>query len=212
MSEDLMIRQVLLVALIVITFAHAASSAPIQLIVGLPSSYTPGQPTTFDVRLPAINDLGSFNIDLVLASDNGTAGIDFYFDVAATFPASTNYVFPSSANFVDATNVDSAIRHRLTLTDFDFTGANVAPGTNDRVANVVFQTAPNFAGRLSFLVDAAALILDTPNFEPTPVPDFNAIQAGVAEALPIVLQPVPEPSTISLLVLAVGGICLRLRP
>ena len=107
--------------------------------------------------------------------------------------------------------LDSSTSQRLTLTDFDFAGVNVTPGTNDRVATVVIRTLATFNRPLSVFVNAPLLILDTPNIEPTPVPDFNAIKAGVAEAMPIVLQPVPEPSIISLLVLAVGGICLRLR-
>jgi len=200
-----MIRHLLLGALLLGTLALPAKSAPIQLIDGLPSSYTPGQPVTFDVHLPPISNLGSYNVDVVLESDTGIAGTDFYFDVAATTPAATNYVFPSSANFFDAANVDPVMRHRISLTDFDFTGVNVAPGTNDRVANVVFQTAPTFTGNLSLFVDADGLILDTPDIVPTPVPGFASLQADIAASGPIELPAVPEPASVLMAGISVLG-------
>jgi hypothetical protein len=207
-----MIRHLLLAALLLATIVLPAMSAPIQLIDGLPSSYVPGQPITFDVRLPLITNLGSYNIDVVLESDTGIAGTNFVFDVAATVPAATSYVFPSSAYFVDAANVDSSMRHRITLTDFDFAGVDVLPGTNDHVANVVIQTSPNFTGRLNLFVDAESLILDMPDVDPTPVLGFDAIQAGVAEAATIVVEAVPEPPTTWLLVVGFAGFGVRLRP
>jgi hypothetical protein len=167
---------------------------PFQPIVELPNSYVPGQPVTFDVRLPAITNLGAYNIDLVLESNAGDAGIDFYFDVAATAPASTGYIFPSTANFFDATTVDSSMRHRITLTDFAAFGVDVAR-TNDRVATVVFSTTPEFNGALRVFVDTSLLILDTPNVVPTPVLGFDAIRNAISSAASIELLPVPEPSS-----------------
>jgi hypothetical protein len=151
-----------------------------------------------------ITNLGSYNIDLVVQSNIGTAGVDFFFDAAATMPASTNYVFPSATNFFDTATVDSAIRHRITLTDFDFSGVNVVAGVNDRVATVVFQTVATFDGSLSVFVDTPLLILDTPDAEPTPVSGFSAIQADIDAAGPLDLTPVPEPTT-ALLLLVLGG-------
>jgi hypothetical protein len=180
---------------------HTIFGAPFQPIVGLPSSYIPGQAVSFEVRLPDITDLGSYNIDVVIESTIGTAGVDFFFDAGATMPASSNYIFPSAANFFDSVTVDSAPNHRITLTDFDFTGVDVVTGVNDRVATVVFQTGPTFGGSLSVFVDAPLLILDTPAIEPTPVSGFSAIQADIAAAGPAVLMPVPEPTTALLLVL-----------
>jgi hypothetical protein len=149
----------------------------------------------FDVRLPAISNLGSYNIDLVLESTVGTAGVDFFFDVAATVPASMNYVFPSSANFFDAVNVDSQSRHRITLTDFDLVGIDVVPAANDRVAAVVIQTAATFSGQLALFADTDGLILDTPDITPTPVPGFDSLRSDIAEGGTSQLPAVPEPTT-----------------
>ena len=184
-------------------------SAPIQLITGAPSTYQPGQPVEFDVRLPAVSNLGSYNVDLVLESAMGTAGVDFFFDVSATIPASANYVLSSSANFFDAANVDSPTRHRFTLTDFDFAGVDVVAGINDQVAHVVINTTPTFAGQLSIFVDADGLILDTPDINPTPVSGFDALKSDIAASGPIGIDPVPEPSATVLLVWALAAGCIR---
>jgi hypothetical protein len=149
----------------------------------------------FDVRLPAISNLGAYNIDLVLESSAGNAGTDFFFDVAATAPALTNYVFPSTANFLDATTVDSSMRHRITLTDFAFAGVNVG-GMNDHVATVLFRTTPLFKGPLRVFVDTPLLILDTPSAVPSPVPGFDVIRNDIAAAGAFELALVPEPSSL----------------
>ncbi len=183
--------------------------ASTQLIEGLPSSYIPGQPVTFNVRLPAITNLGSYNIDVVLESTTGTAGSDFFFDVATAAPSVTNYVFPSTDNFFDAVNVDSPSQHRITLTDFDLVGVNVVTGVNDRVATVVFQTASTFDGPVSVFIAAPLLILDTPNITPTPIQDFETLRNDIAAAGAIELRSVPEPSSLLMsasLLLAVFGV------
>lgn len=187
-----------------------ASSSSAASIDGLPSNYVPGTPLSFLVRLPAISNLGAYNVDVVVESSQGTAGVDFYFDAVATLPAATNYVFSTSANFFDAANADSSARHRITLTDFDFIGADVTPGVNDRVASVVLQTAATFGGSLSLFVDADGLLLDTPATTPTPVDGFDAIQAAVAANGAVVLEPVPEPSSVVLL-LSAAIVCRRRR-
>lgn len=210
-----MLRCFFSAALCVSMSAYSTFAAPIQLISGLPSSYQPGQPVSFDVVLPAISNLGSYNIDLVLESTTGTAGTDFYFDVAATTPAAASYVFPSSANFVDAANTDSATRHRITLTDFDLAGTNVVPGTNDRVATVVFRTLPTYSGALSLFADAPLLLLDTPDAVATPVPGFQSLQNDIAAAEHTTLTLVPEPTSVTVVVLQftlVLAVCRRGRP
>src|SRR5688500_3352170 len=122
LSEALMLRCIIAVLCCLGGLPQCGWGDPFQPIVGLPNSYVPGQPVAFDVRLPAVSNLGAYNIDLVLESSAGNAGTNFFFDAAATTPASTGYIFPSTANFVDATTVDSSMRHRITLTDFAFSG------------------------------------------------------------------------------------------
>jgi hypothetical protein len=198
-----MLRNLFAAAIGIALLPAAVLAVGFQPIVGLPGSFIPGQGVSFDVRLPSITNLGSYNIDLVLESNVGTAGVDFFFDAAATGPASMSYVFPSTLNYVDAVTVDSATRHRITLTDFDLSGVNVVGGTNDRVATVVFGTSAAFKGPLSIFVDAPLLILDTPDVPPTSVAGFSMIQSEIAIAAGLDLIAVPEPSTLLL-----GAVCL----
>lgn len=197
-----MVRYLMIAMVAAANFRAAALGAPIQPIVGAPSAYVPGQLVTFEVRLPEAANLGAYNVDVVLESSFGSAGVDFYFDVDATTPATAGYVFPSSANYFDAAIVDSTSRHRITLTDFDFLGGSVTVGVNDRVATVALRTAPTFSGLLSLFVDAPLLILDTPDAVPTPVPGFDAIKTDIAAAGAIELQVVPEPHGAVLIVTA----------
>jgi hypothetical protein len=193
-----------------VAFGSSAAAAPLQLIVGAPDSYVPGQPVAFEVRLPAIANLGAYNIDLALESNAGTGGVDFYFDVAGTIPASANYVFPLAQNYFDAATTDSSTRHRLSLTDFDLAGVDVVPGANDRVATVTLRTSSTFNGPLSLFVDAPLLILDTPDIVPTAVVQFAAIQSDIAAAGPFELSAVPEPSAL-FLVLVMGAAAMIKR-
>jgi hypothetical protein len=150
---------------------------------------------SFGVRLPAVTNLGAYNIDLALESSVGIAGTHYFFDVADSGPASMNYIFPSAANFYHATTTDSSMRHRITLTDFAFSGVNVG-STNDNVATVTFRTTPTFNGPLRVFVDTPLLILDTPNVVPTPVQGFDAIRNDIFSARSFELLPVPEPASL----------------
>jgi hypothetical protein len=176
-------------------FASRGAAEPI-LLTGLGTTFVPGKTFTFDVKLPALSGLGSYNVDVVLESPTGIAGTDFFFDVAATIPSLTAYVFLSSANYFDAANVDSPARHRLTLTDFDLAGSDVEVGMNDMVAHVAVTTSPTFLGPLTVGIHADGLILDTPNIAPTPVEQFAMIQFETQNVPSLTLVPVPEPTSI----------------
>ncbi|MBA3482492.1 MAG: hypothetical protein H0T51_11810 [Pirellulales bacterium] len=180
--------------------------APVYL-EGLPASFTPNAAITFDVMLPPITGLGAYNIDLVLSSDSGVAGGNYFFDVAATSPAPSHYAFPSSANYFDAVNIDSPNRQRLTLTDFVLNGVSIVSGTNDRVARVVIGTTASFFGNLELSIDADGLLLDISDTTSTPVPEFESIRMATAMTPAVVLRPVPEPSTF-----VIGMILIATRP
>jgi hypothetical protein len=87
------------------------------------------------------------------------------------------------------------MRHRITLTDFAFSGVNVA-GANDHVATVFFRTTPAFKSPLRVYVDTPLLILDRPIAVPTPVQGFDVIKNDIAAAGSLELVPVPEPSNL----------------
>ena len=173
---------------------------------GLPTSYVPGDTFTVEVGLPPITDLGAYNVDVILSSNIGQAGTDFFFDVGATVPAPVGYVFPSTANFLDAVNIDSPLQHRITLSDFDFNGVDVEASINDLLAILTIGTSNDFQGDLSIAFDTDGLILDTPSIAPTPVAQFPDIVAATMLAIPTTVRRIPEASTSALIF--VGGALL----
>ncbi|QDT02564.1 hypothetical protein K227x_09420 [Rubripirellula lacrimiformis] len=212
-----MFLRLLLIPLMAL-MATVASSAPVRLLFP-DSTFTPGSQFFFSVELPTATNLGSYQIDLLLSGSSGTAGVDYFFDLAGTDAAMTGYVFPSDGQFFDTVNLDSAMSQRLTLSDINFdgmdvNGAGVVSGTNDAIANIVVSTLPTFSGSLMFSVDADALILDTPDLTPTSINEFATIQADTVAVAPqtVTAAAVPEPSGIAMLaVAAVGVLTLRRR-
>jgi hypothetical protein len=210
-GEMVMFKRRLASAMLWVILCQPANSAPISIFTGLGNSFIPGGALSFDVVLPNVSNLGAYNIDLLLESTRGNAGVDFYFDVAATAPATSHYVFPSSVNYFDAANVDASLRHRLTLSDFDFAGADVVAGVNHVVAHVLVRTSPDLFALLTLSVDANALILDTPAVTPTPVDGFAALVSDIVASGPVRLVPVPEPPT-GLLAIGVAIAAMLRRP
>jgi len=180
---------------------------PIDLLEQVPTTYVPGEPIEFQLRLPAISNLGAYQIDLLVESattnhssnNTATAGVDYAFDLAATSAADVSYVFSSSAYFAAATNVESPNRQRITVTDFIINGTDVVPGSNDLIGTIVLQLAESLRASLEIKIDAYSLILDTPQVVPTSVAEFQFIQSGILASGAVTLRRVPEPATMLLL-------------
>ncbi|MEM8946698.1 MAG: hypothetical protein AAGD11_16105 [Planctomycetota bacterium] len=165
---------------------------------GLPAAYVPGATFTAEVGLPPIINLGAYNVDIILTSDTGQAGTDFFFDLGATVPAPAGYVFPTTANFLGAVNIDSPLQHRITLSDFDFDGVNVEASINDLLAVFAIGTSNDFQGDLTIAFSTDGLLLDTPSVTPTPVAEFPNIVSATMSAPPATVFRIPEISTIAL--------------
>lgn len=178
-----------------------ALTTPRLFVQGLPTTFIPGETFTAQVGLPPITDLGAYNVDLILTSDSGQAGTEFFFDLAATVPAPAGYVFPSTANFLDAVVVDSPTQHRIALSDFDLNGVDVVASFNDLIALLTIGTSTDFAGDLTLSFDVDGLLLDTPAITPTPVIEFPDVVAATVALNPFTIRRIPEPSSIILLAL-----------
>ena len=170
-------------------------AAPFQLVFP-DGTYQPGSPLLFQVLLPvAVTELGAYEIQIVLTGDEPTAGVDFGFDVDATEAADAQYVFDSADLFFDTILTESATSQILWLTDLTLgAGVDVAESINDRVANVVVNTAASYRGTLTFTIDADSLILDTP--DGNEIAGIAAIRTDTATAAPTTLVAIPEPSVI----------------
>lgn len=197
---------------VVALFAAVASAAPVQLLFP-GSTFAPGTSFMFSVATPAATNLGSYQFDILLSGSSGTAGVDYFYDLGATDAAATGYVFPVTDFYADAANLDSPSTQRLTLSDFDFAGVDVVPGTNSSVATVVVSTLPSFTGDLSFIVDSTTLILDTPDITPASIAEFASIQADTFAAAPVTISisAVPEPTSFAMLTMTVAFSIARRR-
>jgi hypothetical protein len=177
----------------------------------VPSSFSPGQPSSFVLRLPPVSNLGSFNVELLLTSPSGVAGTDFFFDAGMSQPVSSGYIFPDTTNFFAAANVISGNRHSLTLSDFALVGTDIVEGVNDGVATVMFTTLPGFKGALSLSLGQDSFQLDTPAATPTQVSGFAAARNFAASSVDVTVIPVPESTTIGLAAIAVLTSATRYR-
>lgn len=197
------------IGLILVLLAGAAASGnTIDLsVTGLPATYAPGSPLTFQVDLSGAADLNSYDVGLDLTSSKGTAGTDFYF----TGSPSTNRPPDSADTYVFGSNLSvspvgflatpslvlSTNTAVLSLSDFLSSGGSVADASpNTMLATVVVDTTPS-AGNLTLSFDGTALELLTPGGQTVPgtVSSPNP---------PTVTATVPEPSSFALLCASLG--------
>jgi hypothetical protein len=185
--------------------ALPATAAPVQFL-DLPATFTPGTPFGFKLALPAMTNLGAYEISISLTGDGGIAGTDFYFDGMTSQliggAVTRGYVFSTLDNFFSTTN-NSGNESIFTLSDFDLTGVDVTDGVNDLLGEISIMTLPGFRGRLRLAVDADSLIFDTPDFTSTSVREFAAIQNDTrlqspSDVFPDDATAVPEPGHLML--------------
>lgn len=185
------------VLLLLTTLRPSQTLADVVTITTPSPKYTAGQAFDFTIEMPDVTGLFAYEISLLLTSDSGVAGIDYYFLDGISAPS--NYVFPSLANRAVVTAIDSPSLSRLTISDIDDInfGTDVVSGTNDHVAGLQIMTAANFAGDLELSVDANGLFLDDINL--SPVAEYNSIvsdilASGATQISPAETVAVPEPS------------------
>ncbi|TWU48575.1 hypothetical protein Poly51_44750 [Rubripirellula tenax] len=179
----------------------ASSLAAGVRIIDAPATYQPGQSFTFDVIVPSMTSLSSYNIDVLITGSTGVVLSDFQVESVVPAVPASGYVFSSNNDFFAATFQTSAATQTVNLSDFDLTGVNTVIGVNDRIATVSVSTLASFQGDLQLSIDLNALILDGPESSPTPVPEFATILSDTTnQPLAIVsAAAVPEPGTCLLL-------------
>ncbi|MDM4018762.1 hypothetical protein [Roseiconus lacunae] len=177
-------------------------AAPVRLL-NVPETYRPGGTFEFNVIFPEMTALSAYQVDLLLSSDQGQAGIDYSVSVVTPWATHTGYVFPSEDFFGFGTDIESSTVQRVSVADLDLAGVDVVLGRNDRVARVSVMTSASFAGDLQVKVDADALILDGPQLMPTPVEQFESIYNATIAQASIRIVAIPEPQVLGLLVISV---------
>ena len=210
-------RHLASIGLILVLGGAAARGDTISLsVTGLPATYTPGSPLTFEVGLAGAADLNSYDVGLDLTSNKGTAGADFYFagspstyrppDSANSYVFGSNLGVSSPFGFVATPGTFPGTNTAtLNLSDFIASGQSVSDsGSNTMLATVVIGTTPE-AGDLTLSFDGSLLELLAPNGQ-TVAGSINFSNP------PAVVVQSPEPSTLALLTTgAIGWLSYGLR-
>ncbi|OYP34497.1 hypothetical protein [Rhodopirellula sp. MGV] len=194
-------------ALFACLIANVASPASVLAdavqIIDAPTTYVSGDSLEFTVSVPAMTNLSSYQIDILLSSNFGSAGVDYSFGTITPASPGLGYVFESNDFFGTGFNLESASTQRLSLSDFDLAGINTFVGVNDYIATVQIDIARDFSGPLQLSIDASRLIFDGPDLTPTPVAEFDAIQNATFSRPVTLIAAVPEPSNA---IFIIGGL------
>lgn len=210
-----MVRPVL-VATALLLAAASAPAAPVLSLQGVPESFVPGDTFTLAVALVGAEQLANYNIRLLLETDAGIAGTDAFFDPLATPPS--RYVFADYVQYyagIVGTSPDG-LQHRLTVShwndpdgDGTLAGVTTVAGVNDLIAQVTVHTTAS-AGNLQLRIDPDSdwLELETP--AGPSIDGYSGLQAALISAGPTVVDAIPEPTCLAIL-LPIGLWALRRR-
>lgn len=206
-------RYVLAVAVVVGLSAAPARAETLPLIEGMPTTYTPGVPFTFTLRIPELLGLTGYRLELVFATE--TPDPRLLASPSFDPPAGNTYVFgtPDQAAFtLDTSGPDV----RLTITDsFDTPRdppTDVTPGQNDFLATITVTPLaaanglPAVSGPITISIgEGTRFVFSTESGPFDPPEPFTVFEAET----PPVGNPVPAPP--GLLLLAIGGLALGAR-
>ncbi len=233
-----MVRTSLLAAALLALGAGQASAALMMSLDGLPASYIPGTPFTFNVLLQGAEDLSAFNIELRMTASDATAvpDVDFRFDdprlvfglpgdppPGVPLSGPHRYVFADSIAAGDfnwgyaGTATPVGATDILAMGDFlDLGGADTVAGENDVVAAVTVVADRN-VGDLVFSIDTDpfALLLVDPFFGN--ISGYDDL-VGVLDSGPLATVSsgadavIPEPSSLAIFgLMFVCGVALCRR-
>ena len=137
---------------LVMTLVFAAVSAKpaladtLPLISGAPSTYTPGTPFSFEITVPQINGLSSFNVNLLFNATSQNLA-------ASATPNSSSYVFTTTSGFTPNPALSSAgpgpTQISLEFGDSTSTPVNTTTGVNDVLGVVTVNPAANLTGPIT---------------------------------------------------------------
>lgn len=200
-----MIRSALAALALVLSATAPARADTLPLLEGVPGTYSPGTAFTFTVRVPALNDLSLYSLDLVFGTELSDPPLFAQASAALTTANGGRYVFPSNAGFQSTlTNFAGGTDILLTLADSGPL-TNTTVGANDTIALVTVTPGTAFSGAITISLGSDTLV--SANFEDGTPPPFEPItitQAGGGDP-----NPVPAPPGVALF--ALGALALGLR-
>lgn len=201
--------QFFLPAFLVLCLTSITSAAVV--VVPELTTYVPGESIELRVELPAISNLASYTIDVLVDSPGGVAGVDFDIDESASGNDTGSPVFVDATNFDQFVGVDAGRLFYSVGNFIDPDSTDITPGVNDVAAVFTLTTEASLSGPLSISIDADNLILDQPGLPFQSVDGFDGIIADTVAIAPVVLTAVPEPSVVAGLVFVIGSFGSRRR-
>lgn len=181
--------------------AAPARADILPVISDAPATYAPGQPFTFELRVPGVADFSAYSIELDFDTNIPNPNITL-----AGNPDPTQYPYPSVGTFqAGVTTVPGSTMVALTVSDSASPGVTTTPGVNDLIVKVTVTPGADFSGPITISVNPDTLLLDV-NTELTPVilaPDPITVEQGAPAS------PVPTPAAWA--TFGLGGLLLAAR-
>ncbi len=180
--------------------ASPAWAETLPLITGLPATYTPGVPFTFNLSVPPLPDFNSYTLELVFTTEPINPPL-----FAEGSAAVANYVYPDAVGFTSTLNtfVDTN-QVVLTISDTTAPAVTVTPGTNDQLATITVTPDATLTGPIQLSIGVDSLFSYSTEQREYPfledIPTIN--QADPA-------NPVPAPA--GAVLFAIGGLALWAR-
>lgn len=179
-----------------------AQAETLPLVEGMPGTYTPGQSFTFDLRVPLLPDLTSYNLQLLFGTQVTDPSL-LAFPTVASPPPVGRYVFTSNANF-EFTYESFPGTSEVSLTFSDFNSPIVArPGINDTLVRITVIPGADLTGpiKIEFFPDFQYNFREGPRYNP---PEPIVIEQATGGG-----NPVPTPP--SAMLFAAGIVLLAAR-
>jgi hypothetical protein len=189
-----------LLAAAALLLAAGSSRADTLPLVGVPSTYTPGQNFSFDVFAPGLVGLTDYTLQFTVNAGLAPNAPELSVAPAA---AGANYPFPTDANFYTDQNT---VANEIFVTVADATagsGINTVLGVNDRLATIAVSPGVNLSGpiTITFTLNQFTTARDVSFDLPAPIVINQNTEPPPAS--------VPAPPAVVLA--AIGALCLAGR-
>jgi len=124
----------------------------IPLFNDVPATYIPGTPFTFQIIVPEVNGLNSFNVDLIF--DTAVTSPDITVSAA---PLASQYVFPTTSGFTTSSFTGPGPNEVSVLfSDSAITPVTTVTGVNDLLGVVTVSPGADLTGPITISFDSSS--------------------------------------------------------
>jgi hypothetical protein len=198
------------IALALVTLAAVTAPARADVIpqfVGVPGTYVPGTPFTFELRAPGLTAFTDFNFDLIV----GTTSPDpvTLLSVSADRPGDAEYAFGASGTFSTSQSaVPGSSEFTVNIAGTSSGGVNTTGGAPDLLARITVNPTTSLSEPIMFSIDAGTYSVNALSETGQALQPPDQVTVFPAD-VPPTGTPVPGPGGVVLL--GVGGLLLLAR-